>query len=420
MNRRALLSLGGLAVATPKFSFAQSRPTTGPDLSAPPEAIRQLLTPLAERGAAVWIDDLDAGAQARTTVLCKMPGSIAQVRQAIASPQRYPEFLSVVRDVVIDSSRGSLTGFHFRAVASIFDLNVAASMRSSPRRLDVNIIHSDFGPGAARWELFEDGPNSTLVSCSTWGDPSQGHWLFRQIASRGNASIALMTTAVNLMLSLSLQKRVASLLSRPVIAQDHSAEPLTPISSSIRTTLPQGVLGSVTLNPQGNLLHSSASYIIDVSLDQVEQALRNVSQYGAIWRAMRNIRILGTDPDGSIRYAFELEASVARSSGSRRVSFQRTPQALTVLWTGLSGDEVGHSHRWDVTALSANRIALTSTLGDEVSRVGFPFRRTLDSEPALRAGFSMGLASVWARSLSRYLTAAPVAHAAPTGPTAIR
>ncbi len=403
VDRRALLSLGGLAFATPKWLWAQSRPS--PNLSAPSEDVRRALDPLAARGAAIWIDDLDAGASAKTTVLCRMPASVAQVRQVIASPQLYPEFLSVVRDVVIDSSRGTQTGFHFRAVASIFELNVAAAMRSAgPRRVDVNIVRSDFGPGAARWELFEAGPDSTLVACSTWGDPSQGHWLFRQVARRGNASIALMTTAVNLLLSLSLQKRVSTLVSRPIVAEDRSNEPLTPISAALRSALPTGVLGSVTLSPQGTLLQSSTSYMVNVSLARVEQALRNVAQYGTIWRAMRNVRVLGTDADQSIRFASELESSLARSAGSRRLTITRTDQTLTAQWVGIGGDELGHSLRWDAVAQGPSQVVLMATIGDESSRIGFPFRRTIDGEPALRSGLALGLASVWARSLSNFLT----------------
>ncbi len=403
LDRRAVLSLGGLALVTPKSLGAQA--LTAPDLSAPDAATRLALAPIYLRGASVWIDDLNAGPRAKTTVICRMPASIAQVRQVIASPLLYPEFLSVVRDATIDSTRGALTGFHFRAVASIFDLNVAASMRvTANRRVDINIVRSDFGPGAARWELFADGPGDTVVCCSTWGDPSQGHWLFRQIAQRGNASIALMTTAVNLMLSLALQRRIAALASRPIVAVDHSAEPLSPVPAAVRAVISSGVLGGITLTPQGALSQASASYVVPCSLDRVEQALRQVTQYPAIWRAMRNVRPLAPDADGGVRFSSEIETTFARSSGSRRLTLQRNGEVLNAVWTGLSGAELGHTTRWDAVQTAPSRVLLSATVGDQVNRVGFPFRATLEREPSLRAGFALGLASVWARSLANHLS----------------
>jgi hypothetical protein len=48
----------------------------------------------------------------------------------ITAPDRYGDFMAVLRDTAIDSRSGSMIGFRFRAVASIFDIQTHASLAS--------------------------------------------------------------------------------------------------------------------------------------------------------------------------------------------------------------------------------------------------------------------------------------------------
>lgn len=397
--RRTLFAAGG-AGATAAALGALPQSLTTPSLGAPDPALRAQLRALAAAGAVVLVDDVDAGASAKVTVLCRVPAAINEVRAVIAAPDRYGDFMAVLRDCAIDSRSGPMVGFRFRAVASIFDIETHASLRViNARRIDVAIVRSDLGPGAARWELFEEPDGSTLISCSCWGDPSRGHWLFRQIAARSNAAVAMMTTAVALLLSLSLARR----LRRTMPSSNSATPPLEALPLEARRLVtPRGVLGAISLRPDGGLVQASSVVAAPGSIGDVERWLRDPSLYSQVWRSFRNVRVQPRTAEG-VRFSADLEAGITRSSGARLVTTQTAPSSFSARWLGVDGDERGHELRWDASPLAVDQIALCASVRDEVARVGFPLRSTLDREPALRAGFGFGLSVVWARSLANRL-----------------
>lgn len=402
LARRSFLTAGAAGAASTLALDALSQTAPGPVLGAPDAATRTALRSLAEAGAVVLVDDMDAGAQAKVTVLCKVAAPLAEVRAVIAAPERYGDFMTVLRDISIESRRGSMVGFRFHAVASIFDIETNASLRVvHARRIDVAIVRSDLGPGAARWELFEDPQGGTLVSCSSWGDPSQGHWLFRQIASRGGAAVSMMTAAVSLLLSLSLVRRLRR--TGAAIVPPNNV-PLAPLPESARALVgsSRGAIGAVTLAPNGAVIQASSCIGAAGSTSDFERWLSDPARYSQVWRSLRNLRVESRSAEG-VRFFSEIDAGVARSSGSRLLSIQRDGGAVSARWVGVSGDERNHEQRWDASSLGPGRVAVCATVRDEVARVGFPLRSTLDREPALRAGFAFGLSVVWARSLARRL-----------------
>jgi len=398
--RRALFAAGG-AGASLAAVRALPQALTAPMLGAPDAALRAQLRALAAAGAVVLVDDVDAGANAKVTVLCKVPVGINEVRAVITAPDRYGEFMAVLRDCAIDSRSRSMVGFRFRAVASIFDIETHASLRViNARRIDVAIVRSDLGPGAARWELFEEPDGSTLISCSCWGDPSRGHWIFRQIAARSNAAVSMMTTAVALLLSLSLARRLRRSIASPTGVGDTPLAPL-PIQAQ-RLVSPRGVLGAITLRPDGSLVQASSCVAAPGRVSDVERWLSDPAGYPQVWRSFRNVRTQARGGDG-VRFSADLDAGISRSSGTRLLTVHRDADAFCARWIGIDGDERGHELRWDARMLNVDQVTLCVSVRDEVARVGFPLRSTLDREPALRAGFGFGLSVVWARSLANRL-----------------
>lgn len=399
LTRRALFSAGGAGASLAALD-AFSQAFVPPVLGAPDAATRARLRALADAGAVVLIDDMDAGTSAKVTVLCRVPAPIDEVRAVIAAPERYGEFMSVLRDVGVDSRRGSMVGFHFRAVASIFELDTFASLRTiNARRIDVAIVRSDLGPGAARWDLFEDPAGGTLISCSCWGDPSRGHWLFRNIASRSNAAVAMMTSAVGLLLSLSLARRLRRTLPNPPSVR----EPLVALPTDLRSLVTaRGVVGAIALRPDGSLVQASSCVAAPGTTDRAAAWLSDPARYPQIWRSLRNLRVQSRTAQG-VRFSADLEAGVTRSSGTRLLTTRRSADEFTAHWTGEDGDERGHELRWDASNTAPSTVALCASVRDEVSRIGFPLRSTLDRDLALRAGLGFGLSVVWARSLANRL-----------------
>jgi hypothetical protein len=402
LARRTLLAIGGAGASLAAFG-ALPQSLSAPVLGAPDEALRAQLRALAAAGAVVLIDDVDAGANAKVTVLCKVSARIDEVRAVIAAPDRYGEFMRLLRDCAIDSRSRSMVGFRFRAVASVFDIETRASLRVvNARRIDVAIVRSDLGPGAARWDLFEEPDGSTLISCSCWGDPSRGHWLFRQIAARSNAAVSMMTTAVALLLALSLVRR----LRRSTAPQPQfpvGLQPLVPLPEDVqRLVPPRGVLGAITVRPDGALVQASSCVLAPGEVSDVERWLRDPSAYPQVWRSFRNVRTQSPAADG-VRFSADLEVGIGRSSGTRWLTTQRDADTFSARWIGIDGDERGHELRWDARTLHTDAVALCASVRDEAARVGFPLRSILDQEPALRAGLGFGLGVLWARALAHRL-----------------
>lgn len=397
--RRSLFVAGG-AGASLAAVRALPQALVAPPLGPPDAAVRAQLRALATAGAVVLVDDIDAGASAKVTVLCRVPASINEVRAVIAAPDRYGDFMAVLRDTAIDSRSGSMIGFRFRAVASIFDIQTHASLRVvNQRRIDVAIIRSDLGPGGARWDLFEEPDGSTLISCSCWGDPSRGHWLFRQIASRSPAAVSMMTSAVALLLSLSLARR----LRRTLPAASTAQAPLLALPEHARQLVsPRGVVGAISLRPDGSLVQASSCVAAPGAPSSVAAWLDDPARYPTVWRSLRNLRVAPRSAEG-VRFSADLEAGVGRSSGTRLLTTERDARTYAARWLGVDGDERGHELLWSASPLDAERVAVCATVRDEAARVGFPLRSTLDREPALRAGFGFGLSVVWARSLANRL-----------------
>jgi hypothetical protein len=372
---------------------------------APPAPTRSLLASLAADGAAILIDDLSAGMFSRVVVLARVQAPVEAVRAVIANPERYGEHTRVIRDIRIDSRRGPRVGFRFQAHASIFTIETCASLRVvNPRRMDVAIVRSDLGPGAARWELFDDGPDATLVSLTAWGDPSRGHWLFRQVASRSVTAIPLMTAGVSLLLSLSLLSAVRQRVSA---SPPTSPRPLEPLSAdAIRAAPRGGVLGAARLEPDGRVRQASVALEVPAPIEALRGWLQDPTRYPQVWRAVRQVRVLSRS-EREITFASVLETPMARSSGTRTLTLAGGNDEMTAHWRGVDGDERGLDLRWDLRRIAPDRTSLSATVNDQTARLGFPLRGTVEQEPGLRAGFAFGLAVAWARALARRASPEP-------------
>ncbi len=402
-RREALGACAFALVGASSRALAQLR--SPPRLEPPTALVREALGPFASHGAVLLIDDLDAGMFSRVTVLARVNASLEAVRTIIASPERYGDRTRVIRDVQIDSRRGPLVGFRFQASASIFALETSASLRVvSPRRIDVAIVRSDLGPGAARWDLFDDGAGGTLVACTAWGDPSRGHWLFRQVASRSPTTIPLMTAAVSLLLTLSL---LGSVRRAAPSAPPTAAGSLEPLPPRIQALLPpRGLLGAISLGPDGTTSRATITMTVPASLDVLRGWLQDPTRYPQVWRSMRQTSIVRRS-DREVLFSSTLETPMGRSRGTRALTLVDGADEVTALWRGIDGDERGLDLRWDLRRLTDGGTALSASANDQLARLGFPLRGTVEQEPGLRAGFAFGLAVAWARALARRVS--PVA-----------
>ena len=404
--------------ATPAPTVASApAPTSAPTDAPAPDEVPQLaglssedldaLRPLLPRGPAFVVRNPDGGRDARITLVTRARAPAEAVRRAITTPGEYPTFMPILRSVDVLSRRGNRTGFRFHVAAPLFDVTALCAMRdASPRRVDVDIIESEVGPGASRWDLIPEGDGS-IVALSTWGDPSQGHWLLRMVARRSPSAIAGMNISVDTVLALGAVRRAEILAGQalPVRPAEGIAPPgeLAPPEEGAWTRLTRdAVVVSTRLTPEGAVVQSTVAAWTPAAPGTVLARLRDVPRYPGVWGSVRELEVLPAragDPAGSVRFRSVVETPLVRMEGEQRMESDDG----VVRHVGLSGDFADASHRWDVRADPQGGSVVMLTGGADYNRAGSITRALMARDPWLMAGFAGSWKIVWLRNALRGL-----------------
>lgn len=363
------------------------------------------LRPLLARGPASLVRNPDGGRDARITFVTRSAASPEVVHRVITTPGEYGTFMPILRGVDVLSQHGNRTGFRFHVAAPLFDVTALCAMRSaSPRRVDVDVIESEIGPGASRWDIVPDG-DGTVIGLSTWGDPSQGHWLLRLVARRSPAAIAGMNISVDTVLALGAARRaeIVAGLATAVRPAEGIAEPgeLSPPEDGPWLALSrEAMVVSTRLNAEGSVVQVTVAGHTDASPQRVLARLNDVAHYGSVWGSMRDVEVIPSqpgDPAGSTRFRSTVENPLVRLEGEQRVE----SDGFVVRHVGLSGDFADVSHRWDVREAPGGGAYVTLTGGADYNRAGTITRALMARDPWLMAGFAGSWKIVWLRNALR-------------------
>jgi hypothetical protein len=350
----------------------------------------------------------DGGPDARITIVTRARAPVRRVHQAITTPQEYTTFMPMLSRVEVLSVRGARSAFRFHVAAPLFDVTALCAMHDlGERRVDVAITQSETGPGASRWDLTPDGDRATTVSLTTWGDPSQGHWLLRQVARRSPAAIAGMNISVDTVLALGAARRAEILAGedlppRPAqgVAPPGVLAP-PPAGPWLELTRDATVL-SMALTPEGSVLQVTVAAHTSAPPDAVLERLRDVDRYHTVWGSVREVGVLPLPagaPAGAVRYRIVTETPLVRLEGEQLLRIE----GRTVWQDGLAGDLAGSGHRWDVLDAPGGGTWVLFTGGSDQNRAGRITRALMDRDPWLMAGFAGSWKIVWLRNLLRAL-----------------
>ena len=389
---------------------AASGPTTPPPrtqtLVGPTAAEMDALRPLLARGPVFLVKNADGGADARISIATRVRAPAATMHRVITTPGEYTTFMPILSSVELLSSRGTRTAFRFHVAASLFDVTALCAMNDlSERRVDVAITHSETGPGGSRWDLTPDGDGASTVSLTTWGDPSQGHWILRQVARRSPAAIAGMNISVDTVLALGAVRRAEILAGQnlPPRPAEGAAAPgvLTPPAAGpwLELTRDATVL-SMALTPEGSVTQVTVAAYTPSPPDAVVERLRDVAHHDTVWGSIREVEVLPTPagaPAGAVRYRVLTETPLVRLEGEQLLRVE----GRTVWQEGLTGDLANTSHRWDVLEAPGGGAWVLFTGGSDQNRAGRITRALMDRDPWLMAGFAGSWKIVWLRNLLR-------------------
>ncbi len=391
----------GPAAASEGPVRAPRAPTLTPLSPAELDALR----PLLGRGPAFVVRNPDGGAEARITLLQRSRAPMDRVHHAVSTPGEYPTFMPILRGVDVISSHGSRSAFRFHVAAPLFDVTALCSLHAvSPRRIDVAITESEAGPGGSRWDLSPDGDGS-LVAMTTWGDPSQGHWLLRQVARRSPTSIAGMNIAAGSVLGLGASRRAEILAglateSRPAEGVADPGPLVPPERGPWMELAREASVVSMLLSPDGALRQVTVAAWTPAGAEAVLARLRAVDGYTRVWGSFREVEVLpreADDPPESVRFRSRIETPLSRLEGVQRMRVEGN----TVWHEGLTGQFAGGSHRWDVVEGVAGGTVVLLTGGSDLQRAGWITRALIAMDPWLAVGFAGSWKIVWLRNFLR-------------------
>ena len=402
---QASASAGGTTGGETNDDAPAPRRTTPQALVAPTSAELDAVRPLLARGPVFMVRNADAGADARITLVTRGRAPASAIHRAIITPGEYTTFMPILRDVELLSEHGNRKAFRFHVAAPLFDVTALCAMNViSERRVDVAITQSETGPGGSRWDLHPDG-DETVVSLTTWGDPSQGHWLLRQVARRSPAAIAGMNISVDTVLGLGTVRRAEILSGRPLPMRPEqgigpTGELAPPAPGAWQSLTRDATLVSTGLTPDGAVTQVTVATWTSADPEAVLTRLRDVTRYPSVWGSIRSVDVIANAPDapaGSVRYHVHIETPLARIDGEQ---VMRT-SGNTVWQDGVGGDLAGSSHRWDVLADPQGGSFVMLTGGADYNRAGWITRALMVRDPWLMAGFAGSWKIVWLRHLLR-------------------
>jgi hypothetical protein len=417
----ALSALGGCATprpggstGTPAVTVA-ARESDAPPPAPPPDETPTLtglsaeelaaVRPLLVRGPASVVRNPDGGRDARITLLTRTDATPEIVRRVITTPGDYATFMPILRGVDVLSQHGNRTGFRFHVAAPLFDVTALCAMRAaSARRVDVDILESEIGPGASRWDLLPDG-DGTVVSLSTWGDPSQGHWLLRMVARRSPSAIAGMNISVDTVLALGAVRRAEilsgrSLPVRPAEGAVAAGELAPPEDGPWIALARDAMVVSTRMTPEGSVQQVTVATWAAASPQAVLTRLADVPSYPAVWGSVREVEVLPSAPGApadSVRFRSVVETPLVRLEGEQRME----REGMVLRHIGLTGDFADAAHRWDVREAPGGGSYVMLTGGADTARAGGITRALMARDPWLMAGFAGSWKIVWLRNALR-------------------
>ncbi len=378
-------------------------------LTAPTTAEVDALRPLLDRGPVFVVRNPDAGADARITILTRAQATAAQMRHVITTPAEYGSFMPILRSVDVITTHGARTAFRFHVAAPLFDVTALCAMNDlSERRVDVAITQSETGPGGSRWDLTPESDSTSLVSLSTWGDPSQGHWILRQVARRSPSAIAGMNISVDTVLALGAARRAAILAGRdlpvrPAQGIAPAGDLAPPPSGAWQALTRDASVLSMALTPEGSIRQVTVASWTSAPPSAVMARLRDVANYTNVWGSVREVSVLPgqpSSPDGPVRYHIVIDTPLTHLEGEQ---VMRVEGDHIVWHEGVAGDLVDSAHRWDVLPAPDGGSYVLLTGGSDYNRAGWVTRTLMERDPWLMAGFAGSWKIVWIRHLLRGL-----------------
>ena len=164
---------------------------------------RALLTPYLARGPVVLTEFRNRQTDLPAVIYAaRIHAPAKTVAGVIGKPSDYPNFMSALTSVDIQSVNGQMKAFDWTWGVTLFSLTGHNVMTTYPGnatrgyRFDIRTIGGDLGIGRVMWRVYPEGANKSLVVFSSRLDMRDANYITRQLASEGNAVNRTINVAV--------------------------------------------------------------------------------------------------------------------------------------------------------------------------------------------------------------------------------
>ena len=164
---------------------------------------RTLLTPYLARGPIVLTEFRNRQTDLPAVIYAaRIHAPAKTVAGVIGKPSDYPNFMSALTSVDIQSVNGQMKAFDWTWGVTLFSLTGHNVMTTYPGnatrgyRFDIRTIGGDLGIGRVMWRVYPEGANKSLVVFSSRLDMRDANYITRQLASEGNAVNRTINVAV--------------------------------------------------------------------------------------------------------------------------------------------------------------------------------------------------------------------------------
>lgn len=326
------------------------------------------------------------------------------IAEILTHPERYPDFMPALSEVVIDEREASTIAYSWRWQTSVFSLGGRAMQtvfapppRQTRRgwRIVVERTDGDLGHGREVWRIRPQGPNRSILTLSARMDLRDANSVTRTMAAAGRSLSRSITLAMGLGMVLRTQAEAERRAGRPPRAVDGELHRPAIDMRPLEPLLQRGDL--ILVEAAGTELRQAA---VMTRYDRPEAQVRSIMlDPVAFAQALiqgSSASIAQARGEDGVRFDWRVDLPLIGTSGSMRL---REREGGTVELDALEGAMQGGRWRFDTMELPSHATGVLGWARFEVADANFLLRAIVDADAGFRAGLSAATEVMMARAL---------------------
>lgn len=413
----ALLTLATLPALLPTLARAQApepRSASSAPLHGLTSAELAVLAPDLDRGPVLYTRFRpDQREMPEIVFATRVNAPAAAIAEIIAQPERYPEFMSALDEIEVESRRGPQLAYRWRWRIALFTLTGRNAMTVMPphpargHRIEVRSTGGDMGLGRFSWRVHPDGPSRATLVLASRVDMRGANYLADQLASGGIAVQRSINVALASVMALGTKARAEAAHA----AAGASAGAATPTEPELtRPPIDLERLGPLLVHGDLAFLELDGDALVRVSiaarmgtdLAHTRAVMEDPEQFGRSLVHGSTARVIERDDDG-VLFEWGIPLPLVGIDGRMRLAAGRSSSEDisegVIAVDGVSGSLRSGHWRFDTHVYASGEAAVIGWARFDPSEASRLVRRMLAGDVALSHGLAMATQVMIVRSL---------------------